>query len=181
VRILETERLVIRECTADDGPFVLELLNSPKFLQFIGDRGVHTEEDARRYIAERFIASYREHGHGLFAVEVKVPAPADPDIQIEDFKLRPIGLCGLVRRPSLDGPDLGFAFLPEFEGRGCGTESAQAVLEHSRTELGITRVLAITTLDNEASIALLRKLGFEHLRIIDEKGEKLNLFELELE
>lgn len=171
VKILETERLVIRECTLDDAPFVLDLLNSPKFLQFIGDRKVRTVDDACRYVETRFIASYREHGHGLYSVELKQPSEANREW---------IGLCGLVKRPSLDSPDLGFAFLPEHESRGYGTESARAVIEYGKNQLGLTRLMAITTLDNEASIALLGKLGFEHIRVIDENDEQLNLFELVL-
>jgi ribosomal-protein-alanine N-acetyltransferase len=177
VKILETERLVIRECTTDDAPFVLELLNSPKFLQFIGDRLVRTDEDARRYIETRFLASYHDNGHGLYIVEVK--GGGNPKSEGDSPKL--IGLCGLVKRPSLDRPDLGFAFLPEFEGRGYGAESAAAIIEHAKRELGLTSLLAITTLDNAASSSLLNKLGFKHQRVIDENGERLNLFELNLD
>jgi ribosomal-protein-alanine N-acetyltransferase len=177
VKILETERLVIRECVREDAPFVLELLNSPKFLQFIGDRLVRTDEDARCYIETRFLASYRDNGHGLYAVELK----GDGNPNSGANSPQSIGLCGLVKRPSLDRPDLGFAFLPEFEGRGYGGESAAAIIEHAKRELGLTSLLAITTLDNAASISLLNKLGFKHQRVIDENGERLNLFELNLD
>jgi RimJ/RimL family protein N-acetyltransferase len=178
VKILETERLVIRECTTEDAPFVLELLNSPKFVKYIGDRGVRTVEDAGRYIAERFIASYQRHGYGLYAVELRADAGTDSESEISDPKW--IGLCGLVNRPSLEHPDVGFAFLPEFEGRGYGTESATSIIEHAWTKLGLKHLLAITTLDNDASVALLKKLGFSLVRVVDENGEKLNLFELKL-
>jgi RimJ/RimL family protein N-acetyltransferase len=164
VVITETERLIIREITKDDAAFVFELLNSPGFLKYIGDRGVRSVEDAQSFIETRYRQSYRDHGYGLYTVELKVDQG-------------PIGICGFVRREMLPGPDIGFAFLPQFEGKGFGFESADAMLAHGCEVLGFERVLAITTLNNEASIRLLEKLGFtfrEQIRGSD--GEPLNLY-----
>lgn len=163
VKILETPRLILRELEADDAAFILELLNTPKFLQFIGDRGVRTVEEAASFIEDRYRQSYRDHGFGLYAVGLK-----------SDGKL--IGLCGFVRRDTLPGPDIGFAFLPAFEGQGFGFESASATINYGRNVLGFSTVLAITSTDNDASGRLLEKIGLTFLRLIDSGEETLKLY-----
>lgn len=177
MKIFETERLVIREVTADDAAFVVELLNTPKFLKYIADRGVRTLDQARAYIAERFVGSYRNNGFGLYLVELKQPEVSMSTLPIGRVSaLVPIGLCGFVRRDALPGPDLGFAFLPEFERQGYGFESASAMMEYGRDTLGFNRVLAITSRDNEGSDRLLIKLGFAFNRLDEIGGEQLNIY-----
>lgn len=169
VNILETERLIIRELKdEDDADFIFRLLNTPKFIQFIGDRNVHSPEDAHNFIRDRYRKSYQDHGYGLYAVELKAAGSET------------IGICGFVRRDSLPGPDIGFAFLPEYEGKGYGYEAASAMMNYGRTALGFAEVLAITTTDNDASGALLEKLGFSFDRVMEnEEGETLKLFRIE--
>ncbi|MFA6957464.1 MAG: GNAT family N-acetyltransferase [Thermoanaerobaculia bacterium] len=166
---LETARLRLRRLTADDAPFILELLNEPSWIRFIGDRGVRTLDDARRYIAEGPAAMYERHGVGLLLVESK----GDGDR---------LGMCGLLRRDALPDLDIGFAFLPRHWGRGYAFESAAAVLEHARRDLGVARILAITSLDNDSSIRLLEKLGLVFQRVLRMPGddEELRLFAIEL-
>jgi RimJ/RimL family protein N-acetyltransferase len=155
VTILETERLLLRELDKEcDAAFTCELLNSPKFLKYLGDREVRTAAEASDFIENRYAASYREHGYGLWAVDLKKSGI-------------PIGICGFVRRDTLPGPDLGFAFLPEFERQGYGLESARAVLDHGRESLGFTDIWAITSVDNDASGSLLEKLGFKYQKTAD--------------
>jgi ribosomal-protein-alanine N-acetyltransferase len=166
--ITETERLVIREIEESDAPFMNELLNSPGFLKYIGDRGVRSDEDARAFIRDRYRKSYTDNGYGLYAVLLK----ADSTL---------IGMCGFVRRDSLPGPDLGFAFLPGFEGNGFGTESSRAMLAYGRETLNFERVYAITTLDNRASISLLEKLGFQFEKTVESpEGETLRFFAIDI-
>ncbi|MFC4728648.1 GNAT family N-acetyltransferase [Coralloluteibacterium thermophilus] len=145
--VLETARTRLGELVADDAPFVLALLTSPSFLRHIGDRGVHDLDGARRYIADSAQASYARHGFGLWRATRREDGAA-------------IGLCGLLRRPELPAPDLGFAFLETAQGQGYGRETAEAVLRHARAALGIGRVLAIVAEGNVASLAVLRHLGF---------------------
>jgi RimJ/RimL family protein N-acetyltransferase len=145
--ILETDRLTLREVAEADAPFVLQLLNSPGFLENIGDRGVRTEEEARAYIADRVLGSYREHGFGMW-------------LTVEKKGGRAIGLAGLVRRDGLEFPDVGYAFIADAWGRGYAQEAAAAVLAHAQGPLGIPRLAAITTPENFASMAVLRKIGF---------------------
>jgi RimJ/RimL family protein N-acetyltransferase len=173
LKILETERLGIREVEADvDDEFMLELLNSPKFIQFIGDRNVHTLEESRDFIRTRYRKSYEDHGYGLYAVDLKAS---------EGFRRRQVGICGFVRRDTLPAPDLGFAFLPEHEGKGYGFESASSLMIYGRETLGFTELLAITTIDNLPSQKLLEKLGFafDELKEMPD-GEKLKVFRTEL-
>lgn len=162
--LLSTERLTIRKVDSSiDAAYVNRLLNSPKFLKYIGDRGVRSVEEATVFIDERYGQSFRDHGYGMYAVVLKETGEQ-------------IGMCGFVRRDYLPGPDLGFAFLPEFEGSGYGFESASAMLEFGRSELGFTTIRAITSLDNVASGKLLEKLGFRFQKMIESNGESLKLY-----
>ena len=168
MRILSTDRLIIRELDAEvDADFINRLLNSEKFIQYIGDRNVRSSEDAHDFIRDRYRKSYEDHGYGLYCVELKDGTQ--------------VGMCGFVRRDTLPAPDIGFAFLPEFEGRGYGFESAAAMMTYGRDQLGFSEVLAITTIDNEASGKLLEKIGFEFDKNIDTpEGETLKLFRAEM-
>jgi [ribosomal protein S5]-alanine N-acetyltransferase len=165
MNILETERLTLRELGNGDDAFVLELLNDPGFLQNIGDRGVRTLADARGYIANSAVASYDKNGFGLYRTALK-----DTDVAV--------GICGLVKRDGLDHPDIGFAFLERFCGRGYASESAAAILSHARGASGLDRILAITALDNRGSIRVLEKLDFRFERIVKLPGraEESRLF-----
>ena len=186
VPFLFTDRLLIREIVAESGAdaeFILELLNAPKFIKYIGDRGVRTVEQAREFIETRYRKSYSDHGYGLYLVQIYTPQwklLGMPEKERVEMLLqnKPIGMCGFVKRDYFEFPDLGFAFLPEHEGKGYGFESATAMLEYGSNKLGFSKVLAITTQDNDASVGLLKKLGFSFDRIFkNPEGEELNLFE----
>lgn len=166
--IAETERLHIRELdSALDAEFIFSLLNTPKFLQFIGDRGVRSTSEATEFINDRYRQSYRDHGYGLWAVTL--------------LDGTQVGICGFVCRPHLDSPDLGFAFLPQHERQGYGFESASAVMKYGREILGFNRVLAITSQDNDASGKLLEKLGFSYNGVgTMPDGEELKIFSIPL-
>ena len=144
--ILTTERLRLRWFNEEDAEFVCELLNTPGWLQMIGDRGVRTPEDARRWITERLVANYRAQGFGFWAVE-----------RLSDGEL--LGMCGLVKRDVLPDVDLGYAFVPRAWGQGYAREAAQACLRHAFAPLGLTTVLAITAPENDRSGHLLEAIG----------------------
>jgi len=163
VTAIETERLVLREMTAGDAAFVLRLVNEPAFLRYIGDRGVRTLDDARRYIGDGPIAGYARDGYGLMRVERKSDGAA-------------LGMCGVLKRDSLPDPDLGFSFFPEHWSQGYALESARATLRHARGRLGLGRILAITTQNNEPSMRLLAKLDFRFERLVTMGDEELRLF-----
>jgi RimJ/RimL family protein N-acetyltransferase len=163
--VLETERLLLRRITVDDAEFILTLLNEPSFLRYIGDKQVRNLEDARQYILNGPMASYERYGFGLLLVELR-------DSQT------PIGMCGLLKRDELPDPDIGFALLPDFWSKGFAFEAAEAVLNDARPP----RILAITSLDNEASINLLQRLGFRFERVIrlTPESEPVRLFKREM-
>lgn len=151
--VLGTERLILREFTVEDAEFILALLNEPSFLRYIGDKKVRELEDARQYILNGPVASYERNGFGLYLVELRESHT-------------PMGMCGLIQREELPDPDIGFAFLPEFWNKGFAFEAATAVLQDARERRRLERILAITSLDNEASIGLLQRLGFTFEREI---------------
>ncbi len=163
MKILETERLNLREIVESDAAFMLDLLNQPSFIENIGDRNVRTVEEARDFIENRYRLSYRVNGYGLWAVELKETGET-------------IGICGFVKRDTLPDADIGFAFLPQFEGKGYAVESAVGTMKYGAETLNFERVLAITTQHNEKSGRLLEKLGFKYERLIDINDEELKLF-----
>ncbi|MEJ1241662.1 GNAT family N-acetyltransferase [Chryseolinea sp. T2] len=164
--LLQTQRLNLRHFLLTDSAFVLRLLNEPSFLKFIGDRKVRTNDDARVYIANRFIASYEKNGYGLYMVE--------------DKQGTPIGMCGLVKRDPVEDPDVGFAFVPEAWLKGLGYEAANAVMDYARHTLKLKRVLGITVPDNVASIKTLEKLGLKYLRadVTKDTNEAIRIYEI---
>jgi len=158
MQVLETDRLSLRRVGPDDAGFMYELMNDPGWLEHIGDRGIRSVDDARGYIRDRLQAQYQRLGYGLYLVELKNPRT-------------PVGLCGLVKRDWLDDVDLGFAFLPQFRGRGCALEAAAAMLEHAHAVLGLARIVAIVSPANRASIRLLQRLGMRLERRVTPPAE----------
>lgn len=144
--ILETKRLLLRELAEADSVFILELLNTPGFLENIGDRKVRTLEDAKAYITNGPRLSYQTNGYGLYAVILKDSKEA-------------VGICGLVKRDIFEHADVGFAFLPRYFRKGYALESASGVLKYAKETLKMKKVLGITKMYNLASIGVLEKLG----------------------
>jgi [ribosomal protein S5]-alanine N-acetyltransferase len=163
--ILRTARLALREITPDDAAFLLELLNTREFKDNIGDRKVRSLDDARAYIDNSIRASYLRHGMGLWLV-------------LDVHSGQSIGICGLLKRDTLEHPDVGYAFLPASFGQGYATEAAAACLAHGRSVLGLTTICAIVAAHNAASIKVLEKIGLRLLREIPapEAGQTLQLF-----
>lgn len=167
--ILETERLYLRKCIPEkDALFFMELVNSPGWLKYIGDRNIHTEEAAIKYLNDRVLKGYADHGYGGYTI-------------IEKSSGKPVGNSGLYKRPVLDHADAGYALLPEFHGKGYAYEAASAVMNYAK-QLGMTRVHAITVAYNERSIHLLTKLGlkFEKLFRMEGDPEELSLYTIDL-
>lgn len=164
MNVTDTERLTIRHFEADDADFIVRLLNDPSFIRHIADKGVRTREEAVRYLESGPMASYRAHGFGLNLVELKGEGT-------------PIGMCGLVKRDELEGPDLGYAFLPAFCGQGYAFEAAAAVLEQGMAAHALDTVLAVTLPDNARSHRLLDRLGFRATGTVDLYGAPNTLFE----
>jgi RimJ/RimL family protein N-acetyltransferase len=159
MNILETERLLLRTLNADDAAFYLRLVNEPTWLQYIGNRNVMTLEHARIAIEQGPTQMMRQFGHCLYLVILKESGA-------------PIGICGLLKRDSLEDVDLGFAFLPEYVGQGYASESASAVLQYAFSVLAKMRVVAIVMPENAKSIRVIERLGMRFERMIVTDSEK---------
>jgi RimJ/RimL family protein N-acetyltransferase len=149
VSTFESARLRLRPMNLSDAEFILTITNDPSWLQFIGDRGVHTIEDAKTFIIDGPLAMYKRLGIGSLIVELKETNMA-------------IGSCGLLQRDYLEFPDIGYAFLPEYRAKGYAFEAASAVLEYYYNSKRFSHVCAIVSHDNMSSIRLLTKLGFSY-------------------
>jgi RimJ/RimL family protein N-acetyltransferase len=160
--VLETSRLALRHFRSDDADFIVRLLNEPSFIEFIGDKGVRTTEQANQYLLNGPMDSYNRFGYGLNMVELRETG-------------EPIGMCGLVRRENLDDADIGYAFLEQYWSNGYARESAEAVLDHARNMLGLERIVAIVTPENHSSIRLLEKVGLRFERMIRKSGDDKEL------
>jgi RimJ/RimL family protein N-acetyltransferase len=151
MHIFDTERLRLRTLTLDDAPFYVQVLNTPQFIRWLGDRKIRTELQARDALAIGPLTMQSMRGFSLYLVERQADGAA-------------LGICGLIKREALADVDIGYAFLPQYMGQGDATEAAAGTLQHAR-KLGIKRVVAITTPGNDASDAVLRRIGmrFEQL------------------
>ncbi|RKZ13523.1 GNAT family N-acetyltransferase [bacterium] len=163
--ILHTERTVVEVITLADAPFFVALLNSPGWLKFVGDRNVGDVGDAERYLDSGLLQSYRDNGFGYYLVKGAGTGTS-------------IGICGFLKKPNLENPDFGFAFLPDYFGQGLAFESCCAVLEYGIKTFDFELLDAVTVPDNLRSIRLLEKLGFHRHGVLeaDTGGDKLNLF-----
>ena len=160
-QVLETERLRLREIDEADAAFILELLNDPGWVRFIGDRKLRTVADARAYIEKVPRALYRKLGFGLWRVALK----ADDT---------PVGMCGLIKRDTLEHVDLGYALLERHRGKGYAQEAAAASRDYAFEVLGLERLVAVTTPDNASSGKLLERLGFTFEGTIPWSGDEVS-------
>jgi RimJ/RimL family protein N-acetyltransferase len=146
---LETERLRLRPAIETDAHFVLALLNDPGYLANIADRGVRGEAEAAEYIRSAQVFRYGPDGLGFNVVELTATG-------------EPIGICGLVKRDTLDHVDVGYALLEDHAGRGYAREAAAAALAHALGPLGLERVVAITSPENVGSRRVLEAIGMRY-------------------
>jgi [ribosomal protein S5]-alanine N-acetyltransferase len=162
VKILETERLILRQLTTDDAEFILKLLNDPSFIRNIGDRKVRNIEDACSYIVNGPVTSYVKNGFGLYLVQLKETNES-------------IGMCGLIKRDGLDDVDIGYALLPKYWSQGYAVEAARAMLVYGRDVIGLRRLVAIVDPANEGSIRLLEKLGLRYEKMVRLSADDIDL------
>jgi RimJ/RimL family protein N-acetyltransferase len=159
---LTTARLRVVPLTLDDAPFIVELVNDPAWIRFIGDKHVHSIADAETYLRNGPLAMYARHGVGLYKV-----------LRNEDGVA--LGMCGLIRRDGLDDVDIGFALLPQARGHGYASEAASVVLEHGFSALGLQCIVAITDVENHASARVLEKIGMTYVRTMRLPNESTDL------
>ena len=165
----ETDRLILRSTNYDDAAFILRMMNTPLWIENIGDRGVRTVVDAKKYIDEKMLPQYNRLGYGNYTVMRKS----------DGVKM---GTCGLYDREGIDGLDIGFSFLPEFFRMGYAYESSLRIIKAAKEDFGITKISAITIKTNIASQKLLEKLGLVFIKYmrIPNDTEELMYYEMEL-
>lgn len=151
--LLTGTKIHLRPLNVEDADFILTLVNTPGWLEFIGNRNVHTLEDAKLYLLTGPLASYYRWGFGLYCV-------------VDAATGASTGVCGLIRRDGLQHADIGFSFLPEYTGKGFAKEASQLVLKHWFKKEGLETIDAITLPINERAIGLLLKLGFNYQQTI---------------
>lgn len=168
--IAETNRLIISKLTLEDASFILELTNTPHFIKYVGNKNLKTLEDAKNYLKEGTLKSYKNFGFGFYK------------LQLKQEQNKTIGTCGLVKREQLDHVDIGFAMLPGYEGKGFGLEASKEILKLAKNTFKLTRILAITLPTNLNSIKLLEKLGLTYEKRVKpfEDDEELLLFAKDL-
>jgi len=161
MNILETERLALRQFTADDAAFIFELVNEPSFIQNIGDRNVRSLADAINYLEKGPISSYARNGFGLYHVQLKESGEST-------------GMCGLIKRDALEDVDIGYAYLPKFWSRGYAVEAALAIKEQARS-LGLKRLVAIVDPVNIGSIRVVEKIGLTFEKMVQLSADDIEL------
>lgn len=167
-KFYETERLILRPMAAEDAEFILTLYNSPKFIQYIGDRYIRTVADAENYIERRFLPQFEKLGFGNYLILTKEGN-------------QKIGGVGIFERDGLDVMDIGFSLLEEFEGKGYAYEAALKIKSVGMNDFGLKKLSAITTKDNASSQKLIEKLGLKFQRFvkIPNDPEELMYYETE--
>lgn len=146
----QTERLLLRPTSVDDDAFILALMNTPKWYQFIGDRKIHSISAARAYIEEKMLPQLEKLGYANYTV-----------VRKEDEQK--MGTCGLYSREGSEDIDIGFAFLTRFEGFGYAYEAANRIKQAAFEEFGLKALKAFTTEANKSSQRLLEKLGMKSI------------------
>jgi len=162
--VTSTKRLIISQVTETDAPFFVELMNTPSWIKYIGDRNIKSVKDAENYLKNGILKSYKESGYGFYKVAQKI----EPD--------KAIGIAGLVKRKELEYTDIGFGFLPDYEGKGFGYESSLAIMDLAKNRFKLNKICAITNPENKSSIHLLEKLGLsfqKQIKPFDDNKELL--------
>ena len=170
MQIAETNRLILSKISIEDAPFIFELMNTPDWIKYIGDRHINTVEQAADYIKNNQLKSYKENGYGYYKVQVK------------DENCKPVGSFGLMKRDQLEHVDIGFSLLPDYQGKGYGYEAASELIRVAEHIFGIKTLCAITLPSNQPSIQLLEKLGLSYQKRVKpfEDDEELLLFAKDL-
>eukprot|EP01129_Flabellula_baltica_P000050 TRINITY_DN10052_c0_g1_i1.p1 TRINITY_DN10052_c0_g1~~TRINITY_DN10052_c0_g1_i1.p1 ORF type:complete len:171 (-),score=30.60 TRINITY_DN10052_c0_g1_i1:70-582(-) len=168
--LLSTDRLVMRRAQSDeslDVSFIFQLVNSPKWIEYIGDRNVRTMEDAKVYLERHMIPRYADgDGYGSYIVETHDGTR--------------VGICGILKRDYLEYPDIGFALLGAYEGQGFAYEASIAVMKFARHNMGLTHLCAIISPENIRSVGLIERLGYEQKENIEIGGKDTMYFLKEL-
>jgi [ribosomal protein S5]-alanine N-acetyltransferase len=156
---LETARLRLRPVCHTDGDTLHGLLTNGFVRRYLLDDQVlpRAETDTMLAEAQRRLST---EGSGLWLIESKAAGPADGAIGL-------VGLWYFFDQPQ---PQLIYALLPEATGRGYATEATAHIAAYAFTTLGYRELIACCDLPNQASLAVMRRLGMEPIET-DLEGE----------
>lgn len=157
--LISSNRLHLSEFSLKDASFFFELVNDPDWIKYIGDRNIKTISDSENYLKDKIIPSYKQFGFGFYVVRLK------------ESNL-PIGMCGLIKRDWMSYVEIGYAFLNKHRSKGYAIEASIATKKYAKEEIGISKIAALTDVDNEKSGNLLNRLGLEFERLISYPGEQ---------
>ena len=144
----ETNRLFLRPTLEQDAELIYQLMNTSKFIKYVGDRNINSIEDAEKYIRTKMLPQLRSDGYSSYSLITKTDGEK-------------IGTCGLYNRAGIDGVDIGFGLLPQYEKLGYAYESSHRLMKAAFEEFEIEEVKAITSKANISSQRLLEKLGLK--------------------
>jgi ribosomal-protein-alanine N-acetyltransferase len=167
LKTFETDRLILKPTTLADAEFIRSLYNSPKWIKFIGDRQLNTVKDAENYIQTKLMPQMERLGYGTYTI-------------IRKSDGEKVGSCGLYDREGVNGIDIGFALLPDFEKKGYAFESVNYLKEIGFSDFKLKQISGITSKKNKASQDLLMKIGlkFEKTIILRNETEEILLYTL---
>lgn len=167
--IFETERLILKPTGVEDAEFIFQLVNSPKWIQYIGDRNVNSIEEAATYIQNRMLPQLERLGFSNYTL-------------IRKSDQAKMGTCGIYSRDGMQDLDIGFAFLPQFEKQGFAYEAASKLVMEAKQTFHLKSLTAFTTKDNFSSQNLLEKLGMKNAGFIriPNDDEELVLYKIKL-
>jgi RimJ/RimL family protein N-acetyltransferase len=157
----KTKRLLLNDLSETDAGFIFELVNSPGWIQFIGDRNVRSKAEAVPYI-QKIRSNPATH---YWVVKLNT-------------ELAPVGIVTLIKRDYLEHHDIGFAFLPGHTKQGYAFEAVSAVLQDLFNSKHHHTLLAVTISENLASVQLLKKLGFSFVKELSNENDILHLYAL---
>jgi RimJ/RimL family protein N-acetyltransferase len=156
-----THRLLLNEINLDDAEFISELVNTPEWIKFIGDRNIRSTADANEYI-QKIISNPNTN----FWI-----------VRTQDQQI-PIGIVTFIKRDYLDHYDIGFAFLAKHTKKGYAHEASIAVLNDAIKNSNHKQILATTVKENTNSIQLLEKLGLRFYKEIQNENELLLVYSI---
>jgi RimJ/RimL family protein N-acetyltransferase len=167
MKTFETERLLLKPTSVEDAPLLLTLLNTPKWLEYIGDQNVKNIEQAEDYITQKMRPQMERLGFGNFTI-------------IKKDDLQKIGSCGLYDREGLEGIDIGFALLPDYEKKGYAFEAVNKLKDVANEHFKLNEICGITSKKNKASQALLMKIGLKYEKdiVLPNGTEEIQFYKL---
>jgi RimJ/RimL family protein N-acetyltransferase len=150
--VLRTSRLLLDPYTPEDEESFVALFQDTRVSRWMGD-GPAAEADDRALFGRIFSKVYAQELFDVWAVRRGRVL---------------VGHAEIKRTDAVDGHEIVYALAPEAWGSGLGKELAQAVVGYGFETLGLTEVHATVAAQNEASLRLLGRIGFEHVRDIEE-------------